>query len=91
MGLLIRRDARNGGDRLRFVTAFVTAGVFGGAWRGLNDWSRSPDLNRGPTDYESPAGTGPLWRRLESKRLRLVSKHPDAYPAVVEGHFVTDS
>ena len=66
MGLLIRRDARNGGDRLRFVTAFVTAGVFGGAWRGLNDWSRSPDLNRGPTDYESVA--------LPTELLRLSSE-----------------
>src|ERR1039458_8393198 len=66
MGLWIRRDARNGDDRLRFVTVLVTAADFRGAVGGLSDWSRSPDLNWGPTDYESVA--------LPTELLRLASE-----------------
>src|ERR1039457_1502231 len=66
MGLWIRRDARNGDDRLRFVTVLVTAADFRGAVGGLTDWSRSPDLNWGPTDYESVA--------LPTELLRLASE-----------------
>ena len=46
--------------------------------KGLNEWWACSDLNRGPSDYESPALTAELWARcwqlLEDVLLNLLSQ-----------------